>query len=153
MPDYKKGKIYVIKSNISSKAYYGSTTLDLIKRLQHHKYDAYRKNEVSSKSIIFEGDYYIELVENFPCDTKKELTTRERYFIENNVCLNKVIPTRTLSEYRQQPRWLNYRKEYDKKRLENPKYNADRREKYKNDKEYREKCKERAIKTYYSKKK
>jgi hypothetical protein len=41
------------------------------------------------------------LVEKFPCESKDELHARERYYIENNECVNKYIPNRTNAEYRQ----------------------------------------------------
>ena len=46
----------------------------------------------------------IELVEEISCDTKKELLARERHYIENNTCVNKVIPGRTYKEWRKDNR-------------------------------------------------
>ena len=42
----------------------------------------------------------MELLENYPCNNKYELETRERYHIENNECINRMIPTRTSKEWR-----------------------------------------------------
>jgi hypothetical protein len=42
------------------------------------------------------------LVENYSCNSKKELETRERYYIENNECVNKNMPTRTMKEYQEE---------------------------------------------------
>ena len=39
------------------------------------------------------------LVELFPCNSKMVLHQKERYYIENNACVNKVVPTRTREEY------------------------------------------------------
>jgi hypothetical protein len=39
------------------------------------------------------------LIEDYPCESKYELESRERYHIENTKCVNKNIPTRTLLEY------------------------------------------------------
>jgi hypothetical protein len=50
---------------------------------------------------VLEGkNYVIILVELFPCDSKMKLHQRERYYIENNECVNKNIPTRTYTEWR-----------------------------------------------------
>ena len=37
-------------------------------------------------------------MESVPCETKNELHKRERYHIEKNVCVNKVVPLRTKHE-------------------------------------------------------
>ena len=39
-------------------------------------------------------------METVPCETKNELHKRERYHIEKNVCVNKVVPLRTKHEWR-----------------------------------------------------
>jgi hypothetical protein len=38
------------------------------------------------------------LVENYPCNSKDELKARERYYIENNDCVNINVPTITTKE-------------------------------------------------------
>ena len=54
---------------------------------------------MSSYEILGGGNYTIVLVELSPCNSKMELHQRERYYIENNECVNKVVPTRTREEY------------------------------------------------------
>jgi hypothetical protein len=98
MPDYSKGKIYCIKSYQTDKVYYGSTCEDLNIRFNGHKCDSNIKTLTSSQILQY-TDAYIELVEEFPCNTKAELHNRERYYIENNPCVNKNIPGRTDKEY------------------------------------------------------
>ena len=46
------------------------------------------------------GDAKIVLVEDFPCERKEQLIARERFYIENNTCVNKCVPGRTKKEYR-----------------------------------------------------
>ena len=104
MPDYSKGKIYRIKCNITNDVYYGSTTRSLSRRKERHKQKSY-----SSREIIERGNYTFELIEEFPCKTKLELETRERWYIENNVCVNEKLPTRTYEEK------IEYEREYKKK--------------------------------------
>lgn len=87
------------------------------------------------------GDYDIILLEDYPCNSKNELHSRERYYIELNISIvvNRCIPTRTEKEY-----WITIREDANRKRLE--RYNANKDEinelkknKYNNDEEYRNK--------------
>lgn len=43
----------------------------------------------------------IVLLESVNCNSKEELLARERWFIENNKCVNKYIPFRTPEENKQ----------------------------------------------------
>jgi hypothetical protein len=51
--------------------------------------------------VIDAGDYEIIWVEDFPCERKDQLKARERYYIENRVCVNKNVPGRTHEEWYQ----------------------------------------------------
>lgn len=124
MPDYKEGKIYKIVCEEKKLIYYGSTTQSLHNRLIRHKSN---KNGNVNKNMEKPKIY---LIENYPCDSRYELMTRERYFIENNQCINKIIPTRTKKEYnkecRQQEKNIIYMKKYrevNKKQLAEKKKN------------------------------
>ena len=95
MPNYQNGKIYKICSYNSDDVYYGSTCLKLCQRLAKHvsdwrlfklKKDYVRR--VTSFSILEQGNYYIELVETVPCSSKEELQIRERFWLNNNPCVN-----------------------------------------------------------------
>ncbi len=108
MPNYQLGKIYKIVCNVTGKVYYGSTCEPtLAKRLAKHvgnfKRWSNEKKEsyVTSYSILENNNYRIVLVEKCPCDDKMELQQRERYYIETNECVNKVVPLRTRTEYNQ----------------------------------------------------
>jgi len=121
MPDYSKGKIYRIVCDTSGEVYYGSTIQSLSMRLTGHKVDA-KRSRCSSKQIIDRGNYSIVLVEEYPCENKEQLARRERFYIDNNVCVNKVIPTRTLQEYRDVNK--AWKAEYNKQHREhNKEYN------------------------------
>ena len=76
------------------KVYYGSTCNTFAKRLIQHKGD-----NITSKVLFEYGKPQMILVEKYPCNDKMELTQRERFYIENNECINKHIPGRTKSEY------------------------------------------------------
>jgi predicted GIY-YIG superfamily endonuclease len=93
---YEKGKIYKLVDNTNGNIYIGSTIQSLSKRKSQHKEI---KNKCKSKLIINNGDYDIILIENYPCSSKEELFARERYFIENIECINKMIPGRTKKEW------------------------------------------------------
>ena len=90
---YLNGKIYKLIDNTNGNIYIGSTCISLKKRLKGHK-DRYYENRKtvvkgpSSRDIIKNNDYKIELLENFPCKTKQELLNKEREYIENNKCIN-----------------------------------------------------------------
>ena len=133
MSKYNNSKIYRIVCNNTGLVYYGSTTQKyLSNRLsQHRKYQ-----NCSSKKIIDEGNYEILLVENVDCNSKDELRARERFYIENNECVNKNIPGRTKKEYQKK-----YQKEYAKKYQ---KYRTENKEKIKEyHKKYRTENKEK----------
>ena len=100
-----KGFIYKIYDNTNGNCYYGSTKSPLNKRLHSHK-SAYKNfcNGGSCKycysyKIIENGDYDISLVEEVEYENKQELHARERFYIENNECVNKILPNRDMKEY------------------------------------------------------
>ena len=105
---YQNGKIYRLICNTTRLEYYGSTCQKrLCSRLAHHKagYKKYLNGKsgfITSYKIFENDNYEIILVEFFPCNSKDELHQRERFYIENNDCVNKVIPTRTHKEYMEQ---------------------------------------------------
>lgn len=100
MPDYSNGKIYKLINDELNLTYYGSTTTPLYKRMYSHKSYAPHKRYTSHR--LFEtGNVDIVLVENFSCENKEQLNKRERFYIENNDCVNKNIPTRTQKEFKQ----------------------------------------------------
>ena len=101
----KIGYIYKIFDNTNGNIYYGSTKQKLSRRLAHHredykKYLEGKKHYYTSFKIIENNDYCISLVEQFEFNNKEELIAKERYYIENNECVNKIIPGRTRKEYR-----------------------------------------------------
>ena len=120
--DYSLGKIYKISSPSNNLVYYGSTAQQYIStRLAAHlrSYKCYlngKDNYVSSFKVIECEDYKIELVEECPCNNNQQLKARERFYIENNECVNKLIPGRTRQEYRQD--------NYDKESEYNKQYSA-----------------------------
>ena len=94
MPDYQEGKIYKITSEqLPGKCYIGSTAQTLKNRLYGHRgdYKRYLKGtrpNMTSSIIICYSDAKITLLEDFPCESKKELEKREgvimKCYMEDN---------------------------------------------------------------------
>ncbi len=101
-----KGIIYKITCNETGEVYYGSTTQSLNVRISKHKSDCKRWKEgqchfTTSYNIIDRGNYSYSLIETVECEDRKQLEARERFYIENNECINKIIPCRTGKEYKE----------------------------------------------------
>ena len=93
----KEGKIYKMENEYG--IYYGSTTKSLKDRLRVHRD---KRNTTCSKSLFTNGsEPKIELLEIVQFTDIYDLKLRERYYIENLECINKVIPCRTPKEYRE----------------------------------------------------
>jgi hypothetical protein len=107
--NYKNGKIYEIVCRITGEKYVGSTTQPLSKRLAEHR--NLKKNNTISKQIIERGDYYINLLEECPCDNREQLLQRERHFYDSieGGCINKRRPY--ISEEEDKTRREAYKKE------------------------------------------
>ncbi len=116
--NYSQGKIYKIVGN--DQVYYESTCEPTVaRRMATHRgvYRQYQKgnhNFVTSFACLEDDDCYISLIELYPCNSKDELHARERYFIENNDCVNKNLPGRTLKEWKidNKDKIREYKKEY-----------------------------------------
>ena len=100
-----KGKVYVIYSESSGLAYYGSTIQTLEERLKEHEsarrcFDNGTARYVYSFKVLDCGDAKIELVKEIEYDFDYELTNLEALYIRNYPCVNHTIPNRTPAEYR-----------------------------------------------------
>tara|TARA_R110002153_G_C13129987_1_gene479811 strand:+ start:176 stop:760 length:585 start_codon:yes stop_codon:yes gene_type:complete len=165
-----KGHIYKLIDNTNGNVYYGSTTQEINKRENNHKssYKRYldgKYNYITSFGIIKNNDYKFELIEENEFETKYDLHQRERYYIENFDCVNKVIPYRTdeenkvkMKEYNKenkekideyQKEWLKKNKERNKETKkvyweENKEYFKEKRKEWlEKNKNYKEKRKEK----------
>ena len=104
---YKNGKIYCIWSYETSDIYIGSSCEELDYRMKKHK-DAYKqflngkKNYISSFEIIKYGDAEIGIIEEFPCQSRKELERREGQLQRVIKCVNLLIAGRTNKEWREE---------------------------------------------------
>jgi hypothetical protein len=132
MTDYSKGKIYMIEPRCShepNEIYYGSTKQEKLSvRYAGHIRDYNRWKEGKCNYITyFElfNKYGIEncpivFIENYPCNLKCELTSREAHYIRNNPCVNKVIPDRTMKEWRDDNKEhiKEYTKQYNQEHIQ-----------------------------------
>jgi hypothetical protein len=92
MPEYQNSKIYKIISPNTDKIYIGSTTAKYLSNRKavhkaHYKMwkDDNTKQYCSSFALYDFGDVEFILIESYNCNTKDELTARERYWIEQNI--------------------------------------------------------------------
>ncbi len=113
--NYKNAKIYKLTGE-NGLYYYGSTTRRLNIRLNEHRC----KSGCERSKLLTNPT--IELLENYPCNNKIELLERERWYIENNECVNRKVPNRTDKEYNQTEK----RKAIDNER--NRKYKKENKE-------------------------
>jgi len=123
MVNYQNGFIYKLcckNTNIKDE-YIGSSTNFTRRKCSHNQRCSNPNNEKYNLKVYkfirdngnFENWSMIE-IEKYPCDSKRELETRERYFIElYESKLNSNIPTRTLKEWEDNnvDRIKEYRKE------------------------------------------
>jgi len=78
----------------------------LKERLTKHEVDYRNWQEgkfcyITSYRLLEYPDYYIELLEKFPCDSREELCRREGQLIRGNQCVNKNVAGRTCAQYYQ----------------------------------------------------
>ena len=105
--DYKNGKIYCIRNNITDDIYVGSSCEKyLSKRWVKHK--SSMNNERDKTIPLYQKmnelgveNFYIELIENYPCENNDELRAREKHYIREMATLNKRIETRTVKEWKE----------------------------------------------------
>jgi hypothetical protein len=119
MPDYKRGKVYEIICRITGEKYIGSTTLKyLSSRLAGHINDIKWGKICGSKQILERGDYYINLIEECPCENKEQLLKKEREWYDKieGGCVNKNRPYRTYEESKED-RLKSYHKCKDLEKL------------------------------------
>ena len=130
MPNYANSIIYKLccKDTSIINIYVGSTT-NKTKRKQCHKYCCNNENDKKYNLYLYQfiranggfENWELIVIENFPCQNKTELETRERYWLEElEGTLNKNVPTRNKQEYYEANRdkILEYREENRDKILE-----------------------------------
>ena len=103
--DYTKGKIYIIRNSENDLTYIGSTCQTLAQRMAQHRRDM--KNPRTQNYRLYQAmnelgkdAFYIELLEDCPCQKNEELMRKEGEKIrEHQSALNKLINGRSNKEY------------------------------------------------------
>jgi len=121
MPDYSKGKIYKILNTIDDEIYVGSTVNDLSVRMIKHR----SNSKAGCTPLILRHmreigaqHFYIELIENYPCNSVQELKAKEGEWIRKLGTLNKQVAGRTKAEWYEdnqehcRKQWKEYRDEH-----------------------------------------
>jgi hypothetical protein len=107
MPDFSKSQIYKIVHVGFNLCHIGSTVEKLHVRMVRHRshYKSYLKGQHNYVSLFKIFDEYgvdnckIYLIENYPCQSKEELTAREGEHQKNTECVNKRMEGRTMKQW------------------------------------------------------
>jgi hypothetical protein len=105
MRDYKQGKIYTIRCKYDdSLIYVGSTVERLCVRMARHR--ASSKQDRCINFPLYQevnktnwDDWFVELYEDCPCESKEQLNKKEGQIIREIGTLNKKIAGRTTKEF------------------------------------------------------
>ena len=167
--DFSNGKIYSIRNNMNDDVYVGSTTQPLSKRMARHRGNVNGKKCFNYKLYqtmreIGVENFYIELIENYPCENVEQLRKREGEWIRQVGTINTLIAGRTMREYQKENRDellvkcrenylknIDQKKEYDKNRYEQNKEKLSEQKKIQYQKA-KEEVKQRTNKYYYENK-
>ena len=108
---YENSKIYKIYNILNAEIYIGSTCQTLSQRMSKHRYTA-RENPdcmVLTNKMNLWGieNFYIELLEEYPCDNIEQLNKKEGEWIRKLGTLNSKIQGRTPSEHYKEVREKN----------------------------------------------
>jgi hypothetical protein len=109
---YERGKIYKICSDdpAITDVYVGSTIQPLNQRMSKHTWGFKNHIPDCSSRILFErygiDKFHIELIECYPCGTKKELLMQEQFYIDMIECVNES------RSYRTNKQKIDYTKQY-----------------------------------------
>ena len=116
--NYKNGKIYCIRNTITDDIYVGSSCEKyLSKRWVKHKSSMNNDRDKDTPLYMKMNElgvenFYIELIENYPCESNDELRAREGHYIRELSTLNKRVETRTDKEWKEENR--DYMKDWKK---------------------------------------
>ena len=126
--DYANGKIYAIYNYIDPRLVcVGSTCQSLSKRLSKHRREINSKRSQTIPLYIKMREFgkehfYIELLEEYPCNNNEQLRAREGHFIRQKGTLNCIVEDRTRKEWEEENK--EHLKEYRKKRWQDKKEEA-----------------------------
>jgi len=103
---YKQGKVYALRSSETDECYIGSTIEPLNERFRRHGNHFIQwlsgmehSHYITSFELLKFDDCKIELIKDYPCNSKTELEREEGKYIREIDCVNKCIAGRTHKEY------------------------------------------------------
>ena len=155
--DFSNAKIYCIRNNINNDIYVGSTCQSLSKRMQKHRSDCKRSSKYEFKFYqkmreLGVENFYIELMEKYPCSDVEELRAKEGEWIRQIATLNSRVAGRTPEQYRKDNE--EHYKSYNKNRYEQNKEerSIQAKDRYDNNPDYQQRQKENSNNRYNEKK-
>jgi len=113
---YQNSKIYkIINTEMEGLVYYGSTYRPLYDRMKEHRVPS---NRCCSKALFEYGTPEIILIEDYPCNSRKELDRQEGKYQLGNECIN--IQTAGLTKSEQNKKYNDANKEIVNKKKRVP---------------------------------
>ena len=102
--DYRNGKIDCVRNKITNDIYVGSTCQPLSKTMAKNRSNTTHdvKNHLTFYKKMNElgvNNFYIELIEEYPCENNDQLRAREGHFIREVATLNGRIECRDQNEW------------------------------------------------------
>ena len=97
MTNYNKSIIYKLVDRETKDTYYGATREPINRRISKHRC----RKSCTCKDIITKDDFDIVVLEEYDSNEidKHFLLERERHYIVNFNCVNKVVPLQTKRQY------------------------------------------------------
>ena len=138
MVNYSEAKIYKVLNTVDDEVYVGSTTQSLSKRMGKHRRNATQRNTQFYQHMnkIGISNFYMELIETYPCNSTDELHKREGEWIRQMGTLNQIVSGRTMQQYREDNK--------DKIREQKQQYREDNKDKIREQtQQYREQNKDK----------
>ena len=85
MADYSKGVIYKLTNDVNDDIYVGSTRMETYMRLDRHLQQSQKDSKTSilykAMREIGRTHFKLEVLEEYPCDSKQALLKKEREWI------------------------------------------------------------------------
>ena len=135
MPDYAKSKVYILQNSANEIAYIGSTVCELSKRMGEHRSNTKQPEKMNRPLYVAMREigiqnFWITLLEEYPCENKNQLHKREGWHIQNHdgELYNLCVAGRDAKMYREEPankeKAKEYMKNYNSENVENIKEKA-----------------------------
>ena len=125
---YENAKVYCILNLIDDDVYVGSTCQTLSQRMTKHRHNTKSRPDAMkiTQKMRDQGieNFYIKLLEEYPCENKEQLMKKEGEWIRNISTLNDKVMGRTHAEWMKKWReenkeqYLETKREYRKNNID-----------------------------------